>query len=309
MEEQRRRVEEQRRLEELRRQEEERRLEELRREEERRRLEEEREQKRLEEERRLAEERKLKEEEERRLKKVEEERRLKEVEDKRRFEEQRRLEEERRNEEKRRLLEEERMNELIRQEEDRKQRETDDTKQKKMENTMATRNTLTNQKRTSELTSSRQSAMNWSKDLPEDDDFEALMKGLTESLDDLEQLAEEGHKIYDTLTQDKLKKRPPLHNSMIETSRKKSIPKDSPVNGEEVVKKKHRSLEHQSSESVVSVKERQKKLISQSNINQQHRPLQRARANSQTVMALEQASRLANFTVRQPQYYMCSFVP
>ena len=282
LEEQRRRIEEQRRLEELRRQEEERRLEELRREEERRRLEEEREQKRLEEERRLAEERRLKEEEEKQKLREEEEQRLKEKEEERRLKEQRRLEEERRNEEKRKLLEEERMKELKRQKEDRRQQEMDDIKQKE------TINTSTKQKRTSELTSSRQSALHWSKDLSEDDDFEALMKGLTESLDDLEQLAEEGHKIYDTLTQDRLKKRPPLHYSMIETSREKSVPSDSPVNGEE---EKYRSLKHQSSESVLSVKERQKKLISQSSINPQHRPLQRARANSQTVMALEQASR------------------
>lgn len=267
------RIEEERRLEELRRQEEERRLEELKRQEEQRRLEEER---KLNEQRRLEEERRLKEQREK------EDRRLKE---------QRRLEEERKKEEERKLVEEERLKELRRQElhqqKEKEQRRLE--KERELETVAIT------------TTSSKHISQHLSKDHSEDDDFVALMKGLTESLDALEQLAEEGHKIYDTLTQERLKRRPPLHNSMIETSRKKSSSRESDVESEDVFKNKHHFLKHRSSverqssggsnKSIMSVKERQKKLTSQVS-GHQHQPLYRTRANSETVMALEQASRL-----------------
>ena len=129
----------------------------------------------------------------------------------------------------------------------------------------------------------------------EDDDFETLMKGLTESLDALDQLAEEGYKIYDTLTRDKLKQRPQLHTNVSRrnsSKKKSSQPKDSGIESGSL-HTSHSSSEirrHSSSDdkhnSKMSVKHRQEQFTSS-----QHRPLQRTRANSETVMALEKANR------------------
>jgi len=287
-------------------------LEELhRQEEERRRLEE---LKRLEEQKRIEEERQLEE-----LKRIEEERRIEEqqkMEEKRKLEEQKRLEEERRLEEQRKVQEkerlieekrikEERVKELKRQEEQRCIKEEEDRKLKEME-LLKHQEIISAGEETEKLADLpyRHSPTKIHRKLStsdsigdgEDDDFETLMKGLTESLDALDQLAEEGYKIYDTLTRDKLKQRPQLQSNVSRrnsSKKKTSLPRDSGIeSGSHHTS--HSSSEIKRSDdkrnSKMTVKHRQEQLTSKQ--SSQHRPLQRTRANSETVMALEQANRL-----------------
>jgi len=298
--------EERRRLEELHRQEEERKKEEQRRLDELKRLEE---QKRIEKERQLEELKRLEEE-----RKIEEQKRL---EEKRRLEELKRLEEERQLEQRRleelRKLEEERVREIERQEEQRRIKEEEEKRLRELKLLKQQEE----QKRLQAETATVQNGEEAEKiaDLPirhsptkahrklstsdsigdgEDDDFEALMRGLTESLDALDQLAEEGYKIYDTLTR---KQRPQLQSSTSRrhSSRKKtSLPRDSGIesSSQHISRSSSEIRQISSSDDKHNfVKQKQEQLASKQP-GQQHRSLQRARANSETVMALEQANRL-----------------